>query len=157
MSLSRLLATITIAALFLGSAFLGTAKALNGTEGKLLRAVNALRAANGLRPLHVDRALEDAARAHSFDMLGHGYFDHGDFARRMQTYHARGRFLGENIAWGAGNLAGVRTVIRMWLESPEHRANLLRPGYRRVGIGVAAGNFEGMSNAMVVTADFAGR
>jgi uncharacterized protein YkwD len=157
MSLLRLLATISMTAVVFAGAYLGTAKALNRTEARLVRAVNSVRAAHGLRPLRVDRALESAARAHSADMLGHGYFDHGDFGRRMQAYRARGPILGENIAWGSGTYARVRTIIRLWMASPEHRANLLRPGYRRIGIGAAAGNFDGESDAVIVTADFAGR
>jgi uncharacterized protein YkwD len=44
----------------------------------------------------------------------------------------------------------------MWMESPGHRANLLRPGWNRVGIGVRVGNFLGYPGATVITADFAG-
>jgi uncharacterized protein YkwD len=44
----------------------------------------------------------------------------------------------------------------MWMASPGHRANLLRPGWVRVGIGARTGNFLGYPGANVVTADFAG-
>jgi uncharacterized protein YkwD len=37
-----------------------------------------------------------------------------------------------------------------------HRANLLRPGFNRIGIGAARGTFHGLPDALVVTADFAG-
>ena len=47
--------------------------------------------------------------------------------------------------------------MREWLASPEHRANLLRPGYARIGIGLVRGSFLGNGGATVVTADFAGR
>ena len=43
------------------------------------------------------------------------------------------------------------------LASPAHRAVLLRPGFRRVGVGAYQGNFAGRHDALVVTADFAGR
>jgi uncharacterized protein YkwD len=45
----------------------------------------------------------------------------------------------------------------MWLASPPHRANLLRPGFRTVGVGVARGTFQGYAGALLVTTDFAGR
>jgi len=45
----------------------------------------------------------------------------------------------------------------MWMASPEHRANLLRPGYRTVGVGATRGTFQGYAHALVVTTDFAGR
>jgi uncharacterized protein YkwD len=47
-------------------------------------------------------------------------------------------------------------VLRAWLASPEHRANLLRPGFTRIGIGDLVGGFGGRDSAHVVTADFAG-
>ena len=44
----------------------------------------------------------------------------------------------------------------MWLNSPPHRKNLLRAGFRRVGVGAMMGTFSGTGGARVVTADFAG-
>jgi uncharacterized protein YkwD len=46
--------------------------------------------------------------------------------------------------------------VRGWLASPGHRANLLRPGWTRIGIGARVGAFRGYSGVTVVTADFAG-
>jgi uncharacterized protein YkwD len=46
--------------------------------------------------------------------------------------------------------------VAAWLASPEHRANLLRPSFRRVGLGDLAGTFQGYPGAQVVTADFVG-
>ena len=43
------------------------------------------------------------------------------------------------------------------MKSPPHRRNLLRPGFRRVGVGAMMATFSGASGARVVTADFAGR
>ena len=68
---------------------------------------------------------------------------------------ARGPVFGENLAWGTGVTA--QWVVDRWLASPSHRAVLLRPGFRRVGIGIAFGAFAGHGSAAVVTADFAGR
>src|SRR5437762_3575611 len=66
---------------------------------------------------------------------------------------ARSTF-GEDLAWGP---ASASWVVGAWLASPEHRAILLRPGFRRVGIGAFQGTFSGRAGALVVTADFAGR
>jgi uncharacterized protein YkwD len=44
----------------------------------------------------------------------------------------------------------------MWMASPGHRANLLRPGWTRIGLGARVGNFMGYDGAVVITADFAG-
>ena len=119
----------------------------------LLDAVNAAREAYHLRPLRLDWNLERAARAHTRSMLRGNYFSHGDFAGRMLAFHLRG-FLGENLAWGAGGYGDPAAIVRMWLASPPHRANLLRPGFRRLGIGVAEGSFEGIPGVTLVTADF---
>jgi uncharacterized protein YkwD len=122
-------------------------------QAGLLRAVNATRAAYHLRPLRLDPALTRAARAHTAEMLRGNFFSHGDFYGRMVSFHLRGS-LGENLAWGSGPYAQARSIVNMWLASPPHRANLLRPGYRRIGLGVAQGTFQGSPGATVVTADF---
>lgn len=89
-------------------------------------------------------------------MLQRDYFDHGPMAQRLLRFGARGPRLGENLAWGVGTLAATRMIVRKWLASPPHRANLLRPGFRRVGVGTVVGTFMGYSKAKLVTADFAG-
>jgi uncharacterized protein YkwD len=126
------------------------------TESSLLRAVNAARASYGLHPLALDGNLERAARFHSADMLRNGYFAHGAFTPRLVSFHVAGPVIGENLAWEAGQSNMASFVVQAWLNSPEHRANLLRPGYRRIGLGIAAGSFLGHPGAFVVTADFAG-
>ena len=136
--------------------------ALAGTAGtssvrSLLAAVNAARVSHGLRPLQLAPSLGRAARAHSTDMLQHDYFAHGDFGGRMAAFRVPGPTLGENLAWGTGLYGQAATIVQEWLASPEHRANLLRPGYARIGIGIARGSFLGSGGATVVTADFAGR
>ena len=88
-------------------------------------------------------------------MLRRQYFAHGSVASRALAQGARGPMFGEDLAWGTGVTA--QWVVDKWLASPSHRAVLLRPGFRRVGIGISFGSFAGRSNAAVVTADFAGR
>jgi len=74
---------------------------------------------------------------------------------RALAQRARGPVYGEDLAWGTGVTA--QSVVNNWLASPRHRAVLLRPGFRRIGIGIAFGTFVGHGGAAVVTADFAGR
>jgi uncharacterized protein YkwD len=130
---------------------------LTPAESGLLRAVNAARIAHGLQALRPDPALTRAARAHSAEMLAHDTFAHGDFRGRMLGFHVTGPLTGENLAWGTGPYGVAKAVVQEWLASPEHRANLLRPGFARVGVGAAVGTFVGRTGATVVTADFAGR
>jgi uncharacterized protein YkwD len=140
-----------------GSLVFSAAPAVAGTQvsttTSLLHAVNATRTAHHLRPLRLDARLQRAARAHTVEMLRGDFFSHGDFYGRMVRFHLSGS-LGENLAWGSGSYARARSIVRMWLASPAHRANLLRRGYRRIGFGIRTGSFQGTSGATVVTADF---
>ena len=128
---------------------------LSGSDRALLGEMNRVRATHGLGPLRLDRRLQGAANAHSRDMIRRDYFSHGNFSGRMQRFRAHGPRLAENIAWGTGTRYPARSIVRMWLRSPGHRANLLRPGFRRVGVAARSGRFSGWS-ATVATATFAG-
>ena len=131
------------------------ARGLTGSETSLLNTMNAVRQAHGLPALRVDFHLVRAARGHSADMMRHQYFAHGSVAGRAVAAGARGPLFGEDLAWATGITANW--VVEHWLASPSHRAILLRPGFRRVGIGYAFGTFIGRGGVGVVTADFAGR
>jgi uncharacterized protein YkwD len=133
------------------------AKTQSQAEQSLIAAVNDVRAAHNLRPLKVDAHLREAARAHSTTLLQTNVFEHGSFAERLALHGARGPAFGENLAWGTGRLASARSIVNAWMASPGHRANLLRPGWNRIGIGALSGRFLGHRGAVVVTADFAGR
>jgi uncharacterized protein YkwD len=74
----------------------------------------------------------------------------------MARFNVTGRLAGENLAWGTGARGTAQGIVAAWLASPEHRANLLRPSFTRVGISDLVGSFRGHSGAHVVTADFAG-
>lgn len=125
-------------------------------DSGLLAAMNAVRSAHGLQPLHLDATLQRAAKAHSLDMLRNHFFAHGHFGGRMLAFHVQAPFEGENLAWGNGEFSKPEQIVAEWLASPEHRRNLLRPGYSRLGIGIAWGTFLGQPGTIVVTADFAG-
>ena len=119
--------------------------------------MNEARQGHGLVPLRIDSRLQRTARRHSSAMLRSDRFAHGAFATRIRRAGVRARRVGENLAWGVGALAQAHSIVNTWLASPEHRANLLRPGYRTVGVGERKGNFGGYAGAVVITTDFAGR
>ena len=148
-----------VSVLFVASALVpasqATATAMSQKERTLFGAVNDVRAAHNLPLLRVDQKLLAAARAHSATMIREDIFTHGSFFERLAQSGARGPAFGENLAWGTSRM-GARTIVRMWMESPGHRANLLRPGWTRVGMGALTGSFLGYNGAIVVTADFAG-
>jgi uncharacterized protein YkwD len=90
-------------------------------------------------------------------MLRTGTFAHGAFNARIRRSGVHAKRVGENLAWGQGRLGAARTILQLWLASPEHRANLLHPGYRIVGVGALRGCFAGHRHTLMVTTDFAGR
>ena len=126
------------------------------SESTLLRQMNVVRVQHGLRPLRFDARLERAARAHSHEMIATGVFAHGAFGSRMLQFDVTGSLAGENLAWGTGYRGSARGIVAAWLASPEHRANLLRPSFSRVGVGAVNGTFLGHPGARLITADFAG-
>jgi uncharacterized protein YkwD len=135
--------------------FAGTEAKLTSTEASTLSAVNKVRLEHGLPPVVVDQRLVLAARAHSADMVAGQYFDHGAFADRLMSFGAKGPRVGEDLGWAAGP-DPIATIVADWLQSPLHRAVLLRAGFRRIGVGVRVGPFQGYPNVAVVTADFEG-
>jgi len=149
-------AAVATALMLAGAADAASTTSLTQAESSLLGAMNAARAAHGLQPLRADNRLERAARGHSSYMLRTGTFAHGAFATRIRRVGVHARRIGENLAWSSGTAAAARSIVAMWLASPEHRANLLHPGYRLVGVGALHGSFSGMS-ALMVTTDFAGQ
>jgi uncharacterized protein YkwD len=130
---------------------------LSGQEQSLLAAINQARAARGAPPLKLGPRLEKAAQAHSRAMARTGAFGHGDWYRRIRSHGVRAKTLGETIAWGVGTDASAHAIVAMWLASPSHRATMLRPGFRRIGVGIAVGSMGGFPAARVATADFSGR
>ena len=151
------MAAVATALIMAGAANAASTTSLTQTESSLLSAMNSVRAAHGLQPLRPDARLERASRGHSSYMLRTGTFAHGAFVSRIRRVGVHAPQIGENLAWSSGSLTAAQSIVSMWLASPEHRANLLRPGYRLVGVGALRGSFDGQSNALLVTTDFAGR
>jgi len=127
----------------------------------LLCLVNRKRASHGLKALRLDRKLQRAAGRHARDMVKHDYFAHQraggpDLTARLDRVGWNGEAWGENIAYGCGSSGSPKATIDGWMNSPPHRENLLRPAFRRIGLGAVVGEFAGYGGATVVTADFAG-
>jgi len=149
-----LAAAAVLAALVITTAT--SAAVLSSDERSLLQEMNRVRTAYGLPRLRVDRALQRAARAHSREMLRREWFAHGSVGPRLLRFGIRSPVLGENLAWGVGENALPRAVVRSWLASPSHRRNLLDRSFRQVGVASAVGSFLGYAGASVITTDFSG-
>jgi uncharacterized protein YkwD len=127
---------------------LPTADNLAQIRATVLCLHNQTRAAKGLPLLHENAKLDKAALGHSNDMVAAGYFDHTtpdgtSFVDRILAagYVKRdaGWVLGENLAWGTGDLSTPDGVMTSWMNSPGHKANILKRAYREVGIGIRLG------------------
>jgi uncharacterized protein YkwD len=110
----------------------------NATEDAVVDIANQERAKSGCDPLTVDPKLARAAEDHSSDMAERDYFDHTtpegvNFADRIVNagYPTPGA---ENIAVGQQN---AEQVMKSWMESDGHRANILNCDLKTIGVGLA--------------------
>ena len=110
--------------------------------------MNAERTARGLGRLQAEPLLSRVASSYARQMVRGRFFDHTSpggstmLARIRATsylHDVTSWSVGENLAWGSGSLATPRATVRAWMQSAEHRANLLDRHFADVGVGVAAG------------------
>ncbi|MFD5813249.1 CAP domain-containing protein [Streptomyces sp. NPDC127038] len=118
---------------------------LERTAREVVALTNTERAAAGLRPLGTDTTLTAAAQAHSADMVARDFYAHTspEGSRPWDRAAAAGcglRAIGENIACGQRSPA---EVVQGWMDSPGHRANILKPDFTHIGIGLAGGSRAG--------------
>ena len=99
-------------------------------------------------------------------MLAKGFFAHNSsngeqFWQRIESFYPQPRSgywsVGENLYWTSG-AASATDSMKAWMASPPHRANILDPAWRQIGIATAsssdaAGVF-GNVGATVITTDF---
>ena len=96
-------------------------------------------------PLAYSSVLTRAARAYALDMARNNYFEHtgrdGSVPKeRLARLGYRSILTGENIAYGPET---AEEVVKGWLDSPDHCANIMEPRFREIGIGFAVGRKRG--------------
>ena len=104
---------------------------------QVVKLTNNERAKAGLPPLKLNNKLVNAAQDHSSDMAQDDFFSHtgadgssiGDRVKGSGYQYSR---TGENIAAGQPT---PEAVVRGWMNSPGHRANILNPNYTEIGVG----------------------
>ncbi len=116
-------------------------KDLAAVQKEVLDRVNAERVKAGVPPLRLDSRLSLAAQRHADDMLARDYFSHASPEGRTVIHRAATAWysfhlIGENIAFGQ---LSAEQVVQAWMESPEHRRNILDHGFIHMGLGVALG------------------
>jgi uncharacterized protein YkwD len=140
-----------------------TAETLEVVRAAILCLHNQIRAQNNLPLLKDNAKLRKAATGHSSTMVSQGYFDHtspdGDtFVDRIigagYTKKNDGWTLGENLAWGTGDLSTAQGVMNAWMASAGHKANILKKAYREVGVGIRLGVPSDEGVGATITADF---
>jgi uncharacterized protein YkwD len=108
-------------------------------ENEVLSLVNVERAKAGCKPLAYNAKLRTAAYKHSADMAAKNYFSHDSqdgtsFATRISNEGYRWGGAAENIAKGQQTPADV---MKAWMNSSGHRANILNCGLKDLGVGLA--------------------
>ncbi len=127
------------------------APASDAMETTMFALLNQSRQAAGLRPLKASTTLRSVARTHGADMFAYGYLSHQSRDGRLPLDRIEGAGLspwhiGENLAYAQT----VQEAHRLLMNSPGHRANILSPVYRWIGIGVMDGGPDGV----IVVEDF---
>ncbi|ATB38793.1 hypothetical protein CYFUS_004228 [Cystobacter fuscus] len=116
----------------------------------VLERINALRRAQGLPPLSIDRTLEEVAQAYSERMAREGFFAHvapdgSDLSSRLRAAGAQARVSGENLGTASGALAAHSGIEH----SPGHRNNLLGAHFTHVGLGVSFHSVDGRPQVLL--------
>jgi|SRR5699024_1538370 len=110
---------------------------LSQAEQEVVRLVNIEREKSGLIPFTISNELSKVARTKSEDMAQHNYFSHnsptyGDPFNMISSFGIKYSTAGENIAKG---YATASSVVRGWMNSSGHRANILNSSFKTIGVG----------------------
>jgi len=110
-------------------------------EQEVLQLVNSERSKSGLQALSMNEPLSKMALVKAQDMINNNYFDHnsptyGSPFDMMKQYNITYSYAGENIAKGQPT---PQQVMNDWMNSPGHRANILKSSFTKIGIGYYKG------------------
>ena len=120
--------------------------------GALIALTNGDRVAQSDQPLATNALLTAAAQEKANDMAAKGYFAHVS-PDGTTPWHwldqvgYRYTYAGENLAVDFTDSTAVETA---WMNSPTHRANIVKPQYTEIGIAVANGVYQGRGATFVV-------
>jgi uncharacterized protein YkwD len=140
----------------------------SATDQQLSRAtvclLNTQRTAHHLRRFKASRPLGLVAQRYAGEIVAAKDFSHvgprGDtlmtrVEQMIPSQVAEFSAFGENLGWGDDTMGTPRQLVRGWMRSPVHRANILARAFNRVGVGVAGGApVSGASNALTYVTVF---
>lgn len=117
-----------------------------GVEERIITETNAVRKGLGLPVVREDARLRQAAQEHSEEMLKLKKLSHDSPTKGRETPAKRAsaagfawRRVGENVAFYEGYRPSGRQVVTDWMNSPPHKANIVDPAYRSIGVATACG------------------
>ena len=122
---------VVAAVLFVGLGAPVQAQAASHAE-QVLALVNAERKKVGLKPLALSQRCQAQADKRAKEICQRGRFNHKGAFNGLRGYG----WMGENIAKGYRSPAAV---VRGWMHSKGHRANILSPKFTHLGVGVCRG------------------
>jgi len=104
----------------------------------MLKLINEARQERGLVKLELDDTLTEIAEYKSADLKETGVFSHdgsyGTHRDLMAMFDHTYTYTGENIAMGQ---ISAEMLFNSWWSSEGHRENMMRPEFRKIGIGFA--------------------
>jgi uncharacterized protein YkwD len=110
-----------------------------GLREEMLGAINVQRMAHGVPPLRHSPFLHSSS---------YGY---ARYLMRIDRFgHAGSSSFGELLEIHGGRAAYVKRTVRLWMRSPGHRRLLLSHTYRRAGVGMTSGRFQGARRSIWV-------
>jgi 3D (Asp-Asp-Asp) domain-containing protein len=104
----------------------------------LVAKTNEARRVKALPSLTENPLLSKIAQAHASDMAEKNYFSHTGKDKKSPTDRARDA--GFPLSIGENIIKGPQTdvaALQGWMNSPNHRANILNTAYRQIGVGHA--------------------
>src|SRR5438034_3243388 len=139
---------------------------LDALGSGVIQQMNVVRRQHGLPAVKLNQSLAEAASSHSDEMASDGYFDHASFDgtafwRRIGRWYGQGGYtfwsVGENLLWSSPETDAPK-ALRLWMASKPHRANILNPTWREIGIAAVhldrAPGVYGGAPATIITMDF---
>jgi len=141
-------------------------QAVTTLDSQIFKAINKVRHDHHLQALTRSSDLDKSAADQSKSMLTKGFFAHESadgtaFWKRIKRYYTDKGYkyweVGENLLWSSPSLTS-KSAIKIWMDSPPHRANILDKSWRDIGISsmhsdCAPGTFQNQPTT-VVTVDF---
>lgn len=132
--------------------------ATNVSSQVLLQETNQQRSVKHEGALHINETLSRAAQSKANDMAQKGYWSHVTPDGKQPWYFITAQgynysAAGENLAYGFGT---SQQIVSAWMQSPEHRANILNADYQEVGFATAnIANYQGTGAQTIIVALYA--